>query len=154
MSKNKIEFKNREHEEFYLKNLAKCRRQDSYHKALIYCLGIGDDTRQNINRIYDFQTGRIKPGCLHEGWQTSGSLRIVRTAFNLYTDRTPGIDKDSDPAEQIKEMRLYTVSELFCTADARWLWETIKLRYPEECDPVDTDAILDQLWRNWEKENK
>ena len=57
---------------------------DVYHKSLCYCLGISDDTRRNINRIYDFKTGCVKPECLHDGWQTSGSEKVVRMAFNLY----------------------------------------------------------------------
>ena len=80
----KITFKNKEHEKFYNTYLSKCPCQDSYHKTLIYCLGLSEDTRQNVNRIYDFETGFIKPECLQEGWQTSGSERIVRLAFNLY----------------------------------------------------------------------
>ena len=36
----KITFKNREHEKFYNTYLSKCRYQDSYHKALVYCLGV------------------------------------------------------------------------------------------------------------------
>ena len=147
MNKDKIEFKNNEHETFYHENIAKCKIQDSYHKALIYCLGIGNDTRRNLSRIYDFRTGCVKPECLREGWQTSGSGRIVRMAFNLYCDGTPGIEEDSSPEEQMREMKLFTVSELFCTGDARWFWEAIKLRYPEYCYPVDMEAILERLWK-------
>ena len=77
---HKIVFKDTEHENFYYTYLSKCRWQDVYHKALVYCLGLSDDTRKNVNRIYDFKTGSIKPECLHEGWQTSGSGRIVRIA--------------------------------------------------------------------------
>ena len=58
----KITFKNREHEKFYNNYLSKCRYQDSYHKALVYCLGLSEDTRRNVNRIYDFETGFIQPG--------------------------------------------------------------------------------------------
>lgn len=60
----KITFKNKEHEKFYNTYLSKCRYQDSYHKALVYCLGLSEDTRRNVNRIYDLETGFIKPGCL------------------------------------------------------------------------------------------
>ena len=88
----KITFKSKEHEKFYNTYLSKCPCQDSYHKTLIYCLGLSEDTRQNVNRIYDFETGFIKPECLQEGWQTSGSERIVRLACNLYTDGTPTTD--------------------------------------------------------------
>ena len=79
-----ITFKSREHEKFYEEYLKKCRYQDVYHRALVYCLGIDRDTRNNVNKIYNFKTGCVKTECLQEGWQTSGSLRIVRMAFNLY----------------------------------------------------------------------
>ena len=51
-----ITFKNREHRDFYKECLQKCRYQDEYHKALVYCLGIDRDTRVNVDRIYDFRT--------------------------------------------------------------------------------------------------
>lgn len=84
-----ITFKSREHEKFYEEYLKKCRYQDVYHRALVYCLGIDRDTRNNVNKIYNFKTGCVKTECLLEGWQTSGSLRIVRMAFNLYCNGTP-----------------------------------------------------------------
>lgn len=79
-----ITFKGKEHEKFYEEYLEKCRYQDVYHQALVYCLGIDRDTRENVNKIYNFKTGCVKTECLQEGWQISGSLRIVRMAFNLY----------------------------------------------------------------------
>lgn len=55
-----VTFKSNAHESFYYKYLPKCRYQDVYHKALVYCLGIGEDTRKNVKRIYDFKTGNVK----------------------------------------------------------------------------------------------
>ena len=69
------------HEKFYYEKLKEVRYQDVYHKALCYCLGINDDTRRNVDSIYDFKTGCVKTECLHEGWQTSGSVKVVRMAF-------------------------------------------------------------------------
>lgn len=80
------------HEKFYYEKLKEVRYQDVYHKALCYCLGISVDTRRNINSIYDFKTGCVKTECLHEGWQTSGSMKVVRMAFNLYCNGTPSVD--------------------------------------------------------------
>ena len=77
------------HEKFYYEKLQEVRYQDVYHKALCYCLGINGDTRKNADRIYNFKTGSVKTKCLHEGWQTSGSLKVVRMAFNLYCNSTP-----------------------------------------------------------------
>lgn len=76
------------HEKFYYEKLQEVRYQDVYHKALCYCLGINGDTRKNADRIYNFKTGSVKTKCLHEGWQTSGSLKVVRMAFNLYCNST------------------------------------------------------------------
>ena len=76
-NKRIITFKDQEHEIFYRNCLQKCRQQDVYHKALVYCLGISSDTRRNIERIFDFKKGSVKPKCLEEGWITSGSARVV-----------------------------------------------------------------------------
>ena len=82
-SANTIIFRSPKHKKFYIDHMTKCRYQDVYHKALVYCLGIDRDTREHVNDIYDFKTGLVNPECLQEGWQTSGSTKIVRMAFNL-----------------------------------------------------------------------
>ena len=95
-----ITFKSKEHEKFYMEYLEKCRYQDVYHQALVYCLGIDRDTRENVNKIYNFKTGCVKTESLQEGWQTSGSLRIVRMAFNLYCNGTPSVgDYEAEDAD-------------------------------------------------------
>lgn len=94
-----ITFKSKEHEDFYRKYLPKCRYQDAYHRALVYCLGIDRDTRDHVDRIYDFKNGTVKTECLHEGWQTSGSLKIVRMAFNLYCNALVAADYVLIPVE-------------------------------------------------------
>lgn len=68
---NKVQgiiFKDKEHKNFYSSCLSKCRYPDSYHQALVYCLGMSEDTRRNIKHIYDFKSGNVKPKCLQEGW--------------------------------------------------------------------------------------
>ena len=128
-----IIFSSEEHKKFYLEYLGQCRYQDVYHKALVYCLGIERDTRTHVKQIYDFRTGSVKPECLHEGWQTSGSVKIVRMAFNLYCNGTPSIYnyEEADLEGQLKECQYYTVEELFCCGYARYFWEAVKIRYPE-----------------------
>ena len=126
-----ILFKNQKHENFFYDALFQCRRQDVYHQALCYCMGISDDTRANANRIYDFKTGYINPDCLHDGWQTSGSRRIVLLAFNLYTDGTPTVDSANAIDDQLRACREYSVSDIFCSGDAKYFWQAIRLRYPE-----------------------
>ena len=126
-------FVNEEHEKFYYETLKQVRYQDCYHKALIYILGISKDTRNHFSQIYEIKSGYIRPECLYQEWQTSGSVRVVRLAFNLYTDRTPTVNEDRSRNEQIKECREYSVSDIFCCDYARYFWEGIKLRYPEYC---------------------
>lgn len=128
-----ITFKSKEHEKFYMEYLEKCRYQDVYHQALVYCLGIDRDTRNNVDKIYNFKTGCVKTECLQEGWQTSGSLRIVRMAFNLYCNGTPSVGDYEAEEDQLKECQYYTVEDLFCCGYARYFWEAIKIRYPEYC---------------------
>ena len=126
-----IIFKDQEHEKFYYDSLERCRYQDSYHRALCYCLGISEDTRANADRIYDFRTGYINTESLHDGWQTSGSVRIVRLAFNLYTDGIPTVEEDDSHEEQLSECSRYSVTDLFCCGYAKYFWQAIGLRYPE-----------------------
>jgi hypothetical protein len=126
-----INFISEAHEKFYYEKLKKVQYQDVYHKALCYCLGISDDTRRNINNIYDFKTGCVKTECLHEGWQTSGSMKVVRMAFNLYCNSTPSVDDYTETEEQVNECRRYTVEDLFCCAYAPFFWQAIQIRYPE-----------------------
>ena len=76
-------FANEEHEKFYYEKLRQARYQDCYHKALIYILGISEDTRNHFSQIYDIKSGYIKTECLHQGWQTSGSVRLVRLALTF-----------------------------------------------------------------------
>lgn len=136
-----VTFKNKEHEKFYQTYLPKCRYQDVYHKALVYCLGMDTDTRNHIKSIYDFKMGDVKTECLHDGCITSGSARVVRMAFNLYNNGTPSVYDYDDLEEQLSECRNYTVEDLFCCGYARFFWEAIKLRYPEYCFYRDMEDI-------------
>lgn len=136
-----ITFKNKEHRDFYKEYLQKCRYQDVYHKALVYCLGIDRDTRVNVDRIYDFKTGCVKTDCLYEGWQTSGSMKIVRMAFNLYCNGTPSVLDIEDAEARLEECQYYTVEDLFCCGYARYFWEAVKIRYPEYCFYLDMEDL-------------
>ncbi len=130
----KVTFSGQKHKDFYLEYLPKCRYQDVYHEALVYCLGISEDTRRNVERVYDFHSGCVKTECLQEGWITSGSARIVRLAFNLYCNGTPSVsDYENDAEKALNESREYSVEELFCCGYAPYFWEAVKIRYPEYC---------------------
>ena len=129
-----ILFHGEEHKKIYNENLKKVSYQDEYHKALLYCLGISQDTRRNIHQIYDFKTGNVKTKCLQESWMTSSSSKVVRMAFNLYCNYTPSILDYEDREEQINECRQYSVEKLFCCSYAPYFWQAIQIRYPEYCN--------------------
>ena len=147
-------FAGREHEAFYYEKLAQARYQDCYHQALIYILGISRDTREHFDQIYNIKTGGIRPKCLNEGWQTSGSVKVVRLAFNLYTDVTPSVDNYKRKDDQISECRAYSVSDLFCSSYAIYFWQGIQLRYPEYSQgPRSVEEILAEMEERKRAEN-
>lgn len=114
-----VAFKDRAHREFYLGAMKKCENADSYHRALFYTLGMNLEVRNNIERVFDFREDAIKPECLEAGWQTSGSERVVRMAFNLWN----GWNGDG----------LATPYDLYDCEYAPYMLEAVKLRYPEYC---------------------
>jgi len=125
-----IIFKSEEHKRFYDECLQRCRYDDVYHKALVYTLGIDQETRESIDSIYNFETGCVKTECLYEGWMTSGSAKIVRMAFNLYCNGTPSVfDYEDDSDAALSEARRYSVEDLFCCGYAPFFWQAIQIRY-------------------------
>jgi len=126
-------FANEKHKKFYEEKLAQAGCRDCYHMALIYILGISEDTRKHFKQIYDIKFGCIKVKCLRQPWQTDSSRKIVSLAFNFYTNRMPGVENYEDGDEQIEQCRRYSVNDIFCCDYAAYFWQGIKLRYPEYC---------------------
>ena len=126
-----IIFVNDAHEKFYYEKLKEVQYQDEYHMALCYCFGINSDTRKHIDSIYSFETGCVRLECLQASWQTSGSMKVVRMAFNLYCNGTPSVDEDTTTDEQLYECRQYSVEELFCCEYALYFWQAVQIRYLE-----------------------
>lgn len=130
-------FASKEHYEFF-KQTCERLNADCYLKALIYTVGISEDTRSRWSSFYDEKERTIKPEVINSGWQTSGSVRITRLAFQLFTDSTPTAieyDKDDNPKYSFKECQLYSVSDTFCCSYAPFFVEAVKLRYPDYFSP-------------------
>lgn len=70
----------------------------------------------------DFKERLIKPEALHEGWQTGGSARLTRLAFNLWNGYV----------EKVEES-LSTPYEMFDCGYAPYFYEAIRMKYPEYC---------------------
>lgn len=120
-----IKFNSAAHRDFFLEMLRKSGRNDCYHRAFFYLMGITSETRTHINQMFDFEKDCIKPESLLDGWQTSGTTKVCNLAFNLwngYVDREKGW--------------CCTPDEIFCCEYAPYFMESIKIRYPEYCREI------------------
>jgi len=124
-----IYFAGNDHLEFYAEQ-TKRLNPDCYLKALIYTLGICPDTRRRFDSLYDVEGRSIVPEAIHFGWQTSGSLKVTRLAFQLFTSCTPSAFAGSGNPD-FDECARHSVSDIFCCGYAPYFVEAIKLRYPE-----------------------
>lgn len=130
-----IKFASKEHKDFFLVMPHKSGNSDSYHRAFLYCVGISDTARRNVKRIFDFEQDRIIPEGLHEGWQTGGTVRLTRLAFNLWNGYVEqGEESMSSPYE------------IFDCNYAPYFYEAIRLRYPEYCRELPKDRGSDDGW--------
>lgn len=136
---SEIRFVSREHEEFYYHMLEMSKQKDSYHRAFFYCIGISDTTRGHVKRVFNFGTDCIEPDGLYEGWQTGGTVRLTRLAFNLWNGYTePGKEELSAPYE------------LFDCDYAPYFYEALKIKYPEYCRDIVSDKT--EIRRNERRE--
>jgi hypothetical protein len=114
-----------EHRAFYFAMLEKAGVNDNYHRALFYTIGITADSRKHIEDLFDFPEDCIRPDGLEKAWQTGGTMKLTRLAFNLWNGFS----------EEGRE-RLTTPEELFCCSYAPCFYEAVKLRYPEYCQDI------------------
>jgi len=124
-----IRFAEKEHKAFFCEMLAKTRNNDAYHQAFFYAMGICAETRRNIHTLFDFKEDGIRPEGLAAAWQTGGTRRLCRLAFNLWNGWT----------EEGKENRSAPY-ELFDCGFAPYFFEAIRLRYPEYCRSLERSA--------------
>ena len=64
----------------------------------------------------------IREASYRLGWQTSGTVRVCRLAFNLWNGYT-------DP----EHSNAYSPEDLFCCEFAPYFMEGVKIRYPKYC---------------------
>ena len=120
MNQTGTKFISAEHQEFYASMMAKVKKDDCYHRAFFYIVGLTDETRRHIGDLFDFRDDGIIPEGLYKGWQTGGTIRICRMAFNLWG----GYIEEGAEAETTPE-------SLFASSFAPYFVESLKLRFPE-----------------------
>lgn len=109
-----------EHADFFGKMQSASKMSDTYHRALFYTLGLSEETRSHIHRIYNLKEREICPECLTEGWQTHTTLRICLLAFNLFNGY---IDPENPKAS--------TPESLFDCAFAPYFVNAVAIRFPD-----------------------
>ena len=97
---------------------------DPYHRALFYLLGIFPETRSHFKELFNTDKDEINPDALHKPWQTGGTMRITRTAFNLFN----GFDGSCDD-RKIEPVSLYTLHQLIEPSLMECYFEACRLRY-------------------------
>lgn len=93
---------------------------DPCRKALLYALGLTEETRRHVRELYDFKERCIIPEGLDKPWQTGSSTRVTRLAFNLYN----GFADANEPSA-------FTPYDLFCDPLQPYMLEAVRLRYAE-----------------------
>lgn len=119
-----MKFRDTEHETYFYSILDKMQNDDCYHQSLAYLIALDGICRKHFFSIYNCSEGCIIPDCLEDEWQTSTSLKVLRLAFNLYTN---GIMWTEEPTQ-------VTPANIFCCDYSPYFYESIKLRYPEYLD--------------------
>lgn len=128
-----IQFISSDHEVFYRQMLDQCKKVDCYHRAFFYLTGLVPDVRTHIDDVFDFQDDGIRPEGLQAAWQTSGSMRACRLAFNLWNGF--GGEDGVDAA--------YLPDSIFSDSLAPYFVEGLRLRFDHIDWHVEATADLD-----------
>lgn len=83
-----LRFKDSEHKEGYydLISRAKVQDWDKERLSLFYILALFQETRTHINDLYNFKENCIRLEGLDNGWQTGGTRKATKLAFNLFNN--------------------------------------------------------------------
>lgn len=81
-----LHFINEKHKERFYKLLKRSyiSNTDKERISLFFLLSIFNETYSNITDLYNFQENCIELEGLKKAWQTGGTTRITRLAFNLF----------------------------------------------------------------------
>lgn len=113
----------------FLDNLPEQYQNDKEYQSLLYLLSSNSDIVSHIDDVFDFKERTIKPYKFATyGWQTSGSIRTVALAYNLYNgNKVNGLPEDH-PKHNTEG---YSVSDLFDYGSVTVFLNAIAIRYGE-----------------------
>ena len=121
-----MKFYDEEHEKAYADILGRMRYNDCYHRTVAYLFGL-PVTREHVDDLFDFEESLIKREGLNKGWQTGGSYKTTRLAFNLWNGCHYDIE---DGNEDLSTCSWYTPEQIFVvTAFAPYYWQAIQIRF-------------------------
>lgn len=127
-----ILYQDSEHYTFTMEKLRQLQeagyKPDVYALSLCYTLGVCADTRAHFDDLFDMAEHGIKLDGLQEGWQTSGTRKVTRLAFNLWNGCTYDSPEDADVC---KHSPSYGVDEIFCCGYQPYFMQAVRLRFPE-----------------------
>ena len=128
-----IRYKDDKHENFVRECIRRAKTNEVYHVALFYTLGLSDDCQNNINSLYDFNTGCVKQIRGEEyGWVTGTDIRIIRLAYNLYNNGAPTAFEIEDAEDKCNELKNYLPTAIFGYLDSEMIeycFEAIRIRF-------------------------
>lgn len=126
-------FQDDEHYAFMVEKLRRLReagyQPDVYARSLFYTLGVCADTRAHFEELFTMAEHGIKVDGLQHGWQTSGSKKVTRLAFNLWNGCTYDSEEDFDAG---RHSPYYAVDEIFCCGYQPYFMQAVRLRFPED----------------------
>lgn len=115
-----MKFYNEKHQN-YFNEMSQKKKLDVYNKAIIYLLGLTEETRINTADIYNIEKGEINIEGLEKAWQTGTTSIICRLAFNLFNGYNGDVEESP---------RTYTPEAIFCRTElAPYFYEAIKIRF-------------------------
>ena len=106
---------------------------DPNHQALVYLLGVLPDTRRRFRESFNAEKDLIIPSVLNKPWQTGGTQRVTRLAFNLFN----GFSGYAGKRKKEQEC-MYTPDQIMEPSLLEYYLDACRLRYefrnPNACN--------------------
>lgn len=114
-------FKDARHELSYkkLNTRAGVKEWDKERKSLFYLLSLFEETTNQITDLYNFEENCIKIEGLNKGWQTGGTTKVTKLAFNLYNGW------HGEDGENYSPLHLFSVSD----DNREYMLEAVRIRF-------------------------